>query len=145
MKKIKWILVIVWMVVIFVFSNEPAVVSNEKSRLVIHIFQALGLNLNGVFGSLSNFVVRKVSHFLEYLILAVVLFNATKEKFEMKKVFIFSIAVLFLYSCSDEIHQIFIPGRTARIRDVFIDTIGGIIGFLICYIINKKNSYKREL
>ncbi|WP_368489445.1 VanZ family protein [Clostridium sp. BJN0013] len=144
MKKIKWSLVIIWMVVIFIFSNETATISNEKSGFFIYLIQVLGLDLNASFGKLSNFVIRKVSHFLEYFILAILLFNIIKGKFKIKKVFIISIIIVFLYACSDEIHQIFIPGRTARIKDIFIDTAGGSVGLLVGYFINKKNSYRKE-
>ncbi|APM41101.1 VanZ family protein [Clostridium kluyveri] len=144
MKKIKWILVILWMVVIFIFSNETSTMSNEKSRFFIYLIQTLGLDLNAFFGNLSNFMVRKASHFLEYFILAILLFNIIKGKFEIKKVFIISIVIVVLYACTDEIHQIFIPGRTARIKDIFIDIIGGSMGLLVGYFIHKKIFCEKE-
>ena len=145
MKKIKWILVVIWMMVIFIFSNETSIISNEKSRAFILLIQALGLDLHKFFGDLSNFIVRKASHFLEYCILGILLFNSIKGKFKIKKVFIISIAVVILYACTDEIHQIFIPGRTARIKDIFIDTAGGSAGLLLGYFINKKVFFKKEV
>lgn len=132
------------MVVIFIFSNETSTMSNEKSRFFIYLIQTLGLDLNAFFGNLSNFMVRKASHFLEYFILAILLFNIIKGKFEIKKVFIISIVIVVLYACTDEIHQIFIPGRTARIKDIFIDTVGGSMGLLVGYFINKKIFYEKE-
>lgn len=145
MKKIKLILVIIWMIIIFIFSNETSTMSNEKSRAFIHLIQVLGLDLNGFFGHLSNFIVRKVSHFLEYFVLAILLFNIIKGKFKIKKVFIISIIIVILYACTDEIHQIFIPGRTARIKDIFIDTAGGSVGLLLGYFMNKKVFCKKEV
>jgi VanZ family protein len=53
--------------------------------------------------------------------------------------------VVILYACTDEIHQIFIPGRTARIKDIFIDTAGGSAGLLLGYFINKKVFFKKEV
>ena len=38
-----------------------------------------------------------------------------------------------LYSISDEIHQIFVPGRSCELLDVFIDTCGSLIGIISCY------------
>ena len=49
-----------------------------------------------------------------------------------------------LYAISDEIHQLFVPGRTGCILDVGIDTLGiitGIIIFMIFIKILKKNSF----
>lgn len=142
-KKIKWILVIIWMVIIFWFSNQPAVISDEKSKFVIHAFKALGLNLDSVLGDLANFIVRKVAHFTEYLILYVLLFNALLEDFNFKKSLMISLFIVFVYACSDEIHQIFIPGRTARIKDVVIDTCGGSFAMLVIYL-KEKNLLKKK-
>lgn len=142
-KKIKWILVITWMVIIFWFSNQPAVISDEKSKFVIHAFKVLGLNLDSVLGDLANFIVRKVAHFTEYLILYMLLFNALLEDFNFKKSLMLSLFIVFVYACSDEIHQVFIPGRTARIRDVIIDTCGGSFAMLAIYL-KQKNLLKKE-
>lgn len=142
-KKIKWILVITWMVIIFWFSNQPAVISDEKSKFVIHVFKVLGLNLDSILGNLANFIVRKVGHFTEYLILYVLFFNALLEDFSFKKSLMISLLIVFVYACSDEIHQIFIPGRTARIRDVIIDTCGGSFAMLVIYL-KQKNLLKKK-
>ncbi|MBB1503242.1 VanZ family protein, partial [Candidatus Saccharibacteria bacterium] len=48
-----------------------------------------------------------------------------------------SILLSFLYACTDEIHQIFVPGRSAQFRDVLIDTLGASFGTLIAYLIIK--------
>lgn len=42
------------------------------------------------------------------------------------------LAAGFLYAVSDEIHQIFVPGRSGEPRDVLIDTSGVLIG--ICLV-----------
>jgi VanZ family protein len=142
-KKFKWILVLIWMIIIFIFSNQPAVVSDEKSKFVISVFQILGLNLSSILGDLANFIVRKVAHFTEYLILYVFLFNALSENFDFKRSLFLALIVTFLYSCTDEFHQLFIPGRTGRVRDIIIDTFGGSAGMGMLYI-NKINSLKKK-
>lgn len=139
---VKWLLVIFWMIIIFKFSNEPAVISNEKSGFVINLLGSLGINLNNSFGELTNFIVRKAGHFTEYFILYMFLYNAIAEKVSFKKCLILSLVFTFLYACSDEFHQIFVPGREGRFRDVLIDTLGGIfaMGIKIFIITIKKNS-----
>ena len=44
-----------------------------------------------------------------------------------------SITLSFLYACTDEIHQIFVPGRSAQFRDVLIDTLGASFGCLLIH------------
>ncbi len=50
-------------------------------------------------------------------------------------------AVLFttLYGISDELHQFFIPSRTADVMDVLADGVGAVLGSLAyaCFIKNK--------
>ncbi|MGY0372849.1 VanZ family protein [Clostridium sp. JNZ J1-5] len=140
---VKWLLVIFWMIVIFKFSNEPAVISSEKSGSVINLLGSLGVNLDSYFGELANFIVRKAGHFTEYCILYMLLYNAIAEKVSFKKCLILSLVLTFLYASSDEFHQTFVQGREGKFTDVLIDTLGGIFGLsMIClfkYIRNKSN------
>jgi VanZ family protein len=126
-----WILLIIWMIGIFIMSNEPASISDSQSSGVIDILSRIGVDVNNIFGQLANFLVRKCAHFLEYMILALLVFNVLKLYFNMKQVIIITIVFVFLYACSDEIHQLFVLGREGAIRDVIIDTCGGITLVLI--------------
>lgn len=146
-KFIYWSLLLAWMIVIFIMSNQPATVSDSQSIGVLKLFSMLGININGIFGSLANFIVRKCAHFLEYMILALLAFNVLKLYLNMKQVVIFTIAFVFLYACSDEIHQLFVLGREGAIRDVIIDTCGGIvlvvIKLFVCYVQRASNLNKK--
>ncbi|APC38666.1 VanZ family protein [Clostridium estertheticum] len=138
-KHLNWILVIGWMIIIFIFSSQVGEVSNENNKFVIYVFNLLGLNLNNIFGTLSNFIVRKASHFTEYFILYMLIYRAMNKgkKIDMK-IFIASILIVFLYACSDEFHQSFVPGRGPALRDVMVDTCGGLTAFLFIYIVTLK-------
>ena len=130
-KIVYWSLLIIWMIIICVMSNQPATVSDSQSIGVLYLFSKVGININGIFGELANFVVRKCAHFTEYMILALLAFNVIKLYFNIKQVVILTIVFVFLYACSDEIHQLFVLGREGAIRDVIIDTCGGIVLVLI--------------
>jgi len=130
-KIVYWILLIIWMIIICVMSNQPATISDSQSMGVLYLFSKVGININGIFGELANFVVRKCAHFTEYMILALLAFNVIKLYFNIKQVVILTIVFVFLYACSDEIHQLFVLGREGAIRDVIIDTCGGIVLVLI--------------
>ncbi|MDF2804058.1 MAG: hypothetical protein K0S61_3961 [Anaerocolumna sp.] len=141
-KVIKWILFVTWMAVIFHFSSLQAETSNENSRYVIYIFNLLGLNLNSFFGDMANFAVRKAAHFTEYFILYVLAYNVLCDNYEKEKCLWISLIIVFLYASSDEIHQLFVSGRSSRIRDVLIDTGGGTLAMIInkFIITHKKTS-----
>lgn len=130
-KAINWILLILWMIIIFVMSNQPAVVSDKQSSSVIMILTQLGINMNSIFGELANFIVRKIAHFLEYMILGILILNVLEIQYTRQKIRLLGMMLVFLYACSDEIHQVFVPGREGAFRDVLIDTCGGTFGILI--------------
>lgn len=50
-------------------------------------------------------------------------------------VFLPALLIGFLYACSDEFHQRFVPGRSGEFRDVVIDTAGVLIGIAIVLIL----------
>lgn len=88
--------------------------------------------------------IRKIAHVTEFAILNILLVNLIyqlKEKFKLKYLII-SIILTFIYACTDEIHQIFVQGRTSSFIDVLIDTAGAITTSLIIYVIYKINIHK---
>jgi VanZ family protein len=139
-KSIRWGLLIVWMVIIFLFSQQPGDVSSEQSRLVVYIFNLAGINLDSALGNLSTFIVRKAAHFTEYLILGLLTYNALRENVKFNKSLILAVIIVFLYASSDEFHQSFIPGRGPAFRDVLIDTSGGLTGIMGVYICHHRKS-----
>ena len=54
------------------------------------------------------------------------------------KLVLISILVVLLYSISDEVHQLFVPGRSGEAFDVMIDTMGGFISTNILYLIYRR-------
>ncbi|MBF0121481.1 MAG: VanZ family protein [Desulfobacterales bacterium] len=78
--------------------------------------------------------IDKLLHFIAYALLAVLFYRAYKElSFKIVSVILLSIMSSSLYGISDEIHQYFVPWRTADFWDAFSDFIGSIFGAIICY------------
>lgn len=144
-KILNWVLLVFWMVFIFYMSSQPAVVSDAQSGTVIKILTELGIDINGIFGELANFIVRKCAHFLEYMILAALFYNVLKYYFDFKQVSILSVIFVFIYACTDEFHQVFVPGREGAFRDVLIDTSGGIVLIILIIIFYHINNKKRNI
>ena len=44
------------------------------------------------------------------------------------------IALTTAYGCTDELHQMFVPGRFAEWRDVAADATGAAIGAFLCWL-----------
>ena len=143
-KVIYWSLLVGWMFFIFIMSNQPAKISDSQSLGVLKLFNELGIDINGTFGEFANFVVRKCAHFIEYMILGFFVFNVLMLYYRIKQASIITIVFIFLYACSDEIHQLFVPGREGAMRDVFIDTCGGIVLVAIRLIILRIKGFNTQ-
>ncbi|MCW8810897.1 MAG: VanZ family protein [Ignavibacteriaceae bacterium] len=88
----------------------------------------------------------KIEHFSAFFILAVLLNLALiyqrKSYFLFKNASIATIIITLLYGAIDEIHQLFISGRSADIRDWFADSSGVIIGILLLNLLKRVLDYK---
>lgn len=132
MKKtiIKVLLVILWMIVIFCFSNQ---VSDDSTKLSNGFIRNTICKVNKDCDKVieKTFTpVRKCAHFFIYLILGILVMNCFNID---KKYIIYSVIICFLYSISDEVHQIFVSGRSGEVLDVLIDTCGSFLGINILY------------
>lgn len=122
-----WPPVILWMAFIFWMSTVEFGAQNT-SRIIEPIFRFLVPGISQRALDLIHELVRKSAHLTEYFILGLLLFRAFRADSPETRVgrcVILSIVVVVLYACSDEIHQIFVPGRTPSPIDVCIDTVGG--------------------
>ena len=103
-----FILLIITFIVIFNFSNQ----NGEKS------------------GGLS----REITEDMTKNVQSIQKLEETEKNKVLKKIET-SLIVGVVYAVSDEIHQIFIPDRTASIIDVGIDSCGVLVGSLIVFLI----------
>lgn len=142
-KTISYILLIIWMIVIFLLSHQSSEISGSASgsliydtlTLICNIFNLNTSNLDG-FIEIIHEPIREVMHALEYFILGILAINALYQSGIKKKVVI-SIIFCFIYSLTDEIHQVFVPGRTFQLFDLFMDAIGYILGTFFLAILKK--------
>lgn len=88
-------------------------------------------------------VIRKIAHFSIYTVVGILLmsFMSTYQLKEKNRMIISTILGI-LYASSDELHQYFIPGRSAQITDVMIDTLGVLVG--MCLVTLSVRMIKRE-
>ena len=87
----------------------------------------------------------KVLHCVAYAILGALFLRAFKTsriKNHVRLILILSVLLSFLYGISDEIHQHFVPSRSADIMDVLADMIGGFMGVYLYQAITAKTSSK---
>ena len=128
------------MVFIFSMSAQDAETSSNTSggliESVIRFFDKGFTELSQIeqeeYVERFQFIVRKLAHFSVYLALGFTLSAGmqtfVKLRVSVRTIIAFIIGVL--YAILDEIHQIFVPGRSCELRDMLIDSSGILIGSL---------------
>lgn len=48
---------------------------------------------------------------------------------------LFPVLICFIYACTDEIHQLFVPGRSGKLSDVGIDALGFCLTVVVCNLV----------
>ncbi len=135
MKFFKVTLLILWMGIIFIFSNDSGYDSVSRSNSIIDntivkIYEAFNGKINSTTKDeiikKYSYPVRKLAHFTEYFILGILIFLVLSDYNIHKNIILYCILFCLLYALSDEFHQSFISGRVSSIIDVLIDTMGSI-------------------
>lgn len=126
MKKIiSILLVILWMTFIFIMSSFNSAESSSQSNIIVNFIVRL-FNISNI--DVVSLIVRKLAHFTEYFILGVLVANMLR--YFDKRIYI-SIFICILYAISDEIHQLFVLGRSCQVLDILIDSIGSCSGIIL--------------
>jgi VanZ family protein len=134
---LSWVAVFIWMILIFNLSAQPAYDSDNLSKGITKSFEEtvvkISLNKDSDYNiNRMNHLVRKNAHFFIYLVLVTLVLNSLgRTGFKGLKGILIACGICFLYAVLDEIHQLFVPGRGAQIKDVFIDGFGVIVGMFI--------------
>jgi LCP family protein required for cell wall assembly len=133
---------ILWMLVIFYLSSEGKDVSSDRSGAVVEAVRTIVL---GIPTDVLTFLTRKAAHIAAYFILGILILSVIRTKVAaVLRAALISIAAVALYAISDEIHQLFVPGRSGEVRDVLIDTIAGALGIGLVYAVLKIRKRQRS-
>ena len=140
-KIITLVLIILWMILIFHLSNQVSTESSKLSGGLTHkILEALHM-LDGKTieqQEVIETIIRKLAHFSLYAIGGIIIFlHVNLYEITEKRKVITSWTIGTTYAISDEIHQLFVPGRSGEIRDVCIDSLGVITGITLVLILLK--------
>lgn len=142
------------MVAIFVFSSQDG---NESGSFSDGFLKSLiGDFLSEILPPLTDkgfdYDIRKYAHMFEYFCLGVSSFLLFSEVFFERpnmliKTPLTSLAFCFIYACSDEFHQRFVPGRAGRFIDVGVDSVGyfcAVLIMLLAFILYRQFKNKEK-
>ncbi len=135
---IDWVLVIAWMCLIFAGSTD-LLSAAHTSRFIVPFLLWLDPHISFKTIMLVQLIVRKCGHLTEYAILASLLWRVLRHHWLLvRRNFwrpaIVALITAMIFAATDEFHQSFFPSRTATVHDVVIDTVGAIVGLLICWM-----------
>ena len=150
------ILLLATFIRIFCFSNQNGTQSSGVSRKVTEIVtsnmkkvQRMPKSEKEIFLEHTEKIIRKLAHFSIYTIVGLLMMSlmSTYKLKQSEKIWT-SLIVGVLYASSDEIHQYFVLGRSARVFDVIIDSAGVCLGICIVifgvWIIKREDERKKE-
>ncbi len=143
---------LIWMAVISGFSaqngEESSGVSRAVSECVVDVYQkAFHPDMTEEEATLLvdrlELPIRKLAHMTEYAILSLLAWLVL-TCFGLKRCRnAAATAFCFVYASLDELHQLFVPGRSGQLRDVCIDTAGALFAMLIVFCIKTCYDDKR--
>jgi VanZ family protein len=149
-----WLPILLWASVIFFFSAQPyekqelspqingiidkQLIEENFSHIKLHYASSeVSVQRLGA-AKFVEFFIRKSAHFIEFAVLAFLIYRALRRRMIRTNVKIIgAFAGSVLYAISDEFHQSFTSNRTPLVHDVFIDSLGALFGVLVAFIIYK--------
>ena len=125
--------------IIFGFSNQNGETSGGLSRKVTEFIVEINPFNKNITEEQKELQIenlhpkiRKLAHFSIYTLVGILLMSLCMT-YELKNIKRFFISLIFgiIYATTDEIHQLFIQGRSGNFIDVLIDTSGVLFGIIL--------------
>ena len=145
------VLIVIWMAFIFSMSSQNSEVSSNTSRETIKVVLSVIPNFiehpeevqEKVVEELQ-YITRKSAHFIAYMILGIlaILLFLQYENINKKPQLAFLLCVV--YAISDEVHQLFVPGRSGQVSDIIIDSSGSFVGIVVVLLCVKLLAIKKQ-
>lgn len=124
------IILFIWMSLIFYNSSLTATDSMSNTFFLTDWLGNIFVNSTFIKSDLFVTIVRKSAHFIEYFILGFLTVKSLGY-YSKKNIILISLIFCIVYALTDEIHQIFVPGRAFMLMDVFIDSVGAITAIIL--------------
>ena len=140
------------MVLIFVFSAEPAVESDRTSGFLVDLvlytacpnYDTLSPDAQlAVYNTLQH-LVRKAAHFTEFALLGFFLRLCLESWFPKARLSLWAWLGGTLYAVTDEIHQLSVDARSGQFQDVLLDSCGVLAGVIVGWVILTLLRRRRE-
>ncbi len=134
----RWLPVFLWAAIIFILSTNP----DPYGYIPRGIYHWLWWTK--LFGQSLFFYLGGLAHIFEYAILAFLLARALLWRGNFTRGQALTVLYLILlYAYSDELHQVFVPGRAFQVIDLLLDGLGAALG-MGAYILHLKRAEEKQ-
>jgi VanZ family protein len=130
-----WLATLAWAAEIFYLST-PTFSGSFSQSLLTQLLDSLHLSVSPDVLDILDSMLRKFAHLTEYAIFGLLLYRSfgRKDGFRWRpRLASWCVLAASAYSLTDELHQVFSPGRHASLIDCGIDTTGAAIAMLLVY------------
>lgn len=139
-----WIVLVFWMAFIFYMSaqtgSESARMSSpfavRAAEILVPGYEEMTDEQQQAAVYKVEAIIRKTAHFTEYAILGFFAYLVVQLYISNRiKALFLAWGCSTLYAASDELHQLFVKGRSCQFRDVCIDSAGACAGAIVSIFI----------
>ena len=118
------------------FGSTDLMSSEHTSRFLTPLLRWWNPDISPAAIAQVHFFVRKAAHLTEYAILAVLLCRALRGWVdEFWRRVALTLAWAMIFAAADEFHQSFVASRTASLGDLWVDSLGALVGIVVCWFI----------
>jgi VanZ family protein len=131
-----WWPALLWAVVISLLSTDLFTAENT-GHFIVPILHWMFPQASVETLDFMHYMIRKSAHFVEYFVLSLLILRGIRAGRHSTRLAwaLAAIALVGGYAALDEYHQSFVPGRTAAVADVVLDTSGGIAAQVIAALV----------
>ena len=121
----EWIPVLLWGALIFTLSTSAFSAANT-GKIIDPLLRWLIPGISAASVDVWHMLTRKAAHFTEYGILFWLLVRGPMAQRPY-----LALMLCVVYALTDEGHQVFVPGRTASLYDVALDSTGALFSHFL--------------
>ena len=145
-RKVFLAITLLCMAAIFLFSSRTGAestgdryfVGNIVGEVFVPGFDKWSPEEQQAFAEKIDHPVRKTAHAMEYAVLGLLTAGAfIDRRTSIRAGILVPWCIATAYAASDEIHQLFVPGRSGQVSDVILDSAGVLAGLLVLAAVRK--------
>jgi VanZ family protein len=123
---------VLWLGLVLALGSAPFG-PGQTQRHIVPVLRVLAPWMPASSAQMMHGLLRKLTHFTEYAILALLWARALRSQrwFGLRTAWWVALAICVTCATADEVHQSHVPGRHGSVRDVAIDSAGALSALIL--------------